>query len=248
MWKVYTENKKYFEPVISIHPYRKDALSKLNMWGKKGVRFVKWLPNAMGIDPAHEKSIEFYKVMKKYNMTLITHTGEERAVESEAFQKFGNPLRLRAALDMNLKVIMAHMASLGPCVDYDNKNIEASCFDLFWRMFSNKKYKNTIYADLSGALIYTRIGKPMNKILEHPELQHKIIYGSDYPLPAINFLYRTSQLKKLGYLTEKKARILNEIYKYNPLLFHFVMLRNIKHPKTGKYLKANAFEMPNSML
>ena len=42
------KNPEIFTPMISIHPYRKDALQKLEEWNKKGVRFIKWLPNAMG--------------------------------------------------------------------------------------------------------------------------------------------------------------------------------------------------------
>ncbi len=45
-----------FEPVVSIHPYRRDALERLEKWAAQGVRFVKWLPNAQGMDPADPES------------------------------------------------------------------------------------------------------------------------------------------------------------------------------------------------
>ena len=59
-----------FIPVASIHPYRKDALSKLDEMGKKGVKFVKWLPNSQNIDPSSKAAQNFYSVMKKYGMTI----------------------------------------------------------------------------------------------------------------------------------------------------------------------------------
>ncbi len=39
-----------FVPAVSVHPHRADAVEALHTWANRGVRFVKWLPNAMGID------------------------------------------------------------------------------------------------------------------------------------------------------------------------------------------------------
>ncbi|MCW8964200.1 MAG: hypothetical protein OQL16_10410 [Gammaproteobacteria bacterium] len=46
---------RYF-PILSIHPYRKDAVSVLKTYAGQGIRFIKWLPNAMGINPAPEQA------------------------------------------------------------------------------------------------------------------------------------------------------------------------------------------------
>ncbi len=54
-----------FEPVISVNPYRSDALAELERGAKRGARMVKWLPNAMGIDPADELCDPFYQKMKE---------------------------------------------------------------------------------------------------------------------------------------------------------------------------------------
>ncbi|MCA9454231.1 MAG: hypothetical protein KC584_16655, partial [Nitrospira sp.] len=43
------KNPDIFFPIISIHPYREDATTALRHYAQQGVRFVKWLPNAMGI-------------------------------------------------------------------------------------------------------------------------------------------------------------------------------------------------------
>lgn len=42
----------YYVPVMSVHPYKKDAIGELIHWASQGVRFMKWLPNAMGMDPS----------------------------------------------------------------------------------------------------------------------------------------------------------------------------------------------------
>src|SRR5262245_46323953 len=124
-----------FLPVISVHPYRADALAELDKWAKIGLKFVKWLPNAMGIDPASPAIEPYYRKMKEHNMILLTHAGEEQAVEAEEDQRLGNPLLLRKPLDLGVRVVIAHTASLGKCDDVDNRNAKKlDCFDLFLRL------------------------------------------------------------------------------------------------------------------
>ena len=120
-----------FLPVISVHPYRPDAIQELDSWAKAGVKYVKWLPNAMGMDPASKSVEPFYRMMKERNMILLSHAGEEQAVEADEDQGLGNPLRLRKPLDMGIRVIIAHAASLGTCDDLDRREAKkADCFDL----------------------------------------------------------------------------------------------------------------------
>jgi predicted TIM-barrel fold metal-dependent hydrolase len=231
--KIHKIYPKTFIPVASIHPYRKDALVELARVHKEGVRFIKWLPNAQHIDAMDERSIQFFKEMKKLDMTLITHTGHEKAVEGEEFQKLGNPLKFRKALDLGTKVIMAHFASLGTCQDLDSPGApDQNCFSLFWRLMKEKRYEGLLYGETSALTLYTRIGEPLNKLLENPQMAKRFVHGSDYPLPAINILYRTGQYVDLGYLKEVDRDAMNEIYRFNPLLFNFVTKRKMRHPKT----------------
>ena len=121
--KIVRENPDFFFPIVSIHPYREDATQVLKQYAKQGVRFVKWLPNAMGIHPASEMMMDkldaYYKIMHMYDMVLISHTGDEKATEADEFQNLGNPLFLRKPLNMGVKVVMAHVASLGECKEED---------------------------------------------------------------------------------------------------------------------------------
>lgn len=57
----------------------------------------------MNINPADPRCVPCYEVMKKYGMALLSHTGEEKAVEAEALQRWGNPLLLRHPLDHGVK-------------------------------------------------------------------------------------------------------------------------------------------------
>jgi len=186
--------------------------------------------------------------MKKYDMILLSHGGEERAVDVAKLQELGNPLLLRAPLDAGVKVIVAHCASLGKSQDLDAPGHPlVSNFDLFLRLFNEKKYDGKVFADISAITQFNRLGgrpepEPLKYILAHPEIQKRLVNGSDYPLPAINIVIRTRTLLEHGFISAQERELLNEIYKFNPLLFDFVLKRTLHHPeKTNLKLSSDVF-------
>ena len=242
------QNPDLFIPNISVHPYRPDALQELEKWAQLGARIVKWLPNAMGIDPADPHCDPFYEKMRELNLILLSHGGEEKAVQAEEDQKLGNPLRLRRALDHGVKVIVAHCAGLGQNEDLDDidKRLRPN-FDLFMRLMDDKKYEGLVFGEISAMTQFNRCATPLATILEREDLYERLVNGSDYPLPAVNILIRTGTLVKKGYITAAERQSLNEIYDYNPLLFDFVLKRTIKLPATRKLLPGSIF-MTNARL
>ena len=242
------EHPDLFEPVISINPYRPHALKELERCAELGARQLKWLPNAMGIDPSDELCDPFYQKMKQLNLVLLSHGGEEKAVETKEDQRLGNPLLIRRALEHGVKVIVAHCAGLGDNEDLDNRDRKrVSNFDLFLRLMSEKRWEGLLFADISAMTQYNRSGQPLTTILKREDLHERLVNGSDYPLPAINILIRTSALQKQGYITKGERASLNEIYDYNPLLFDLVLKRTLKLPGTERGLPASIF-MANSAL
>jgi len=232
----------YFIPVISVHPYRRDAITELTKYALQGGKIVKWLPNAMGIDPSDKKCDEFYKKMKEFKLVLLSHAGYEQAVDAKDDQRFGNPLLLRKPLDMGVKVIIAHCASLGKSVDLDDPQKKlVNNFTLFIRMMDNQKYKGLLFADISALTQFNRSGKPLKTILGRSELHSRLVNGSDYPLPAVNLVIHLNSLVESGYITNKESIYLREIFTYNPLLFDFVLKRTLKEPKTKKHLSPSIF-------
>jgi predicted TIM-barrel fold metal-dependent hydrolase len=229
-----------FSPVISVHPHRWDALLELERWAEAGVKYVKWLPNAMGMDPASPAVEPFYRKMKQYGMILLSHAGEEQAVEAEEDQRLGNPLRLRKPLDMGVRVIMAHAASLGECEDLD-KGGKTTCFELFLRLMDEAKYQGLVFGEISAMVQFNRMPGPISTLLQRRDLHSRLVNGSDYPLPAINALIRTRSLAGDGFITAEERRALNEIYDHNPLIFDFVLKRTMRHPETGQKLAASIF-------
>jgi len=228
---------KFLIPAVSVHPARKDAVAELERLAKKGARVVKWLPNAQGMRPADPAYRHYYETMKKHNMILLSHAGEERAVDADEYQELGNPLYLRYPLDLGVKVIVAHCASLGKARDLDAPGQPlVSNFDLFVRLFGEKKYEGRLFADISAMTQFNRLGatpepEPLKYVLAHPEMHKRLVNGSDYPLPAINIVIRTKSLLQNGFISEAERESLNEIYKFNPLLFDFVLKRTLHHPE-----------------
>jgi hypothetical protein len=231
-----------FLPVISVHPYRSDALQELDKWAKAGVKYIKWLPNARGMDPSDKNIDPFYRKMKEHNMILLSHAGEEQAVEADEDQPLGNPLRLRRPLDLGIRVIIAHAASLGSCDDLDSGQGEkANCFDLFLRLMDEPKYLGLVFGEISAMLQFNRMPVPFATLLTRQDLHPRLVNGSDYPLPAINALIHTRSLANDGFITADERQALNEIYDYNPLLFDFVLKRTARHPQTKQKLATSVF-------
>lgn len=230
-----------FIPVISVHPDRPDALAELEKWAEQGVRFVKWLPNAQRIDPAQSRYDAFYRKLRELNMVLLTHTGTEGAVDAAGAQELGNPLRLRRALDAGAKVIMAHCASRGQSDDLDHPGQRAENFDLFLRMMDDPRYRGQLCADISALTQWNRLPRPLLEVLRRPDLQGRLVNGSDYPMPAMNCVISLRKLEKLGLITSVDRAPLAELYKHNPLLFDYVLKRVLHEPKTGLRLPARIF-------
>ena len=230
-----------FVPTISVHPYRKDAVERLDYWAKQGAKLIKWLPNAMGIDASSPILDSYYEAVKKNNMVIHTHVGKESAV-AEADQKYGNPLRFRRALDRGVKIIMAHSASNGTNIDLDDpENKIVSNFELFLRLMDEKKYEGLLFGEISALTHVNRLSVPLATMIERQDLHSRLVDGSDYPLPAINAVIWTSSLVTEGFITSEQRLLLNEIYDVNPLLFDFVLKRTLRHPTTGNQFSPGIF-------
>ena len=231
-----------FLPTMSVHPYRADALEELARWAGRGVKVVKWLPNAMGIDPSDPRCDPFYRSMRELGAVLLSHAGEEKAVEAEEDQRLGNPLHLRRPLDHGVKVIAAHCAGLGenPDLDHPDRRLVPN-FQLFMRLMEQKRYEGLLFGDILAMTQRNRLGVPLTTILERTDLHARLVNGSDYPLPAINIVISTGALARAGYITRAERTGLNEIYDYNPLLFDFVLKRTLRVPGAGQRLPASVF-------
>jgi uncharacterized protein len=221
-----------FLACASVHPYRRDALERLARARAAGAVAVKWLPNAMGIDPAEPRCAPFYAKLVELGLPLLVHTGEERAVWVEGAQELGNPLRLRAPLAAGVTVVALHCASLGAAGDLDAaEGSERSGFELFRRLLDEHGPSGRLFGEVSCATQVNREPETLRALLlEVPSA--RLLNGSDYPLVAIDPLTSLARLVREGFLAPAERPALRELFEANPLLFDLVLKRRLGTVRT----------------
>jgi mannonate dehydratase len=231
-----------FEWVASVHPYRADCVEALERAQAEGARAVKWLPAAMGIDPGSALCDRFYAALARLRLPLVTHAGLSRAIIGADIQEFGNPLRLRRALDAGVRVVVAHCASMGQDRDLDKgaHGPHVDGFALFARLMDEARHATRLYGDLSAMTQVSRAAGALARVLERADWHARLLNGSDYPLPGVMPLFSVDHIVSLGLLEPAAAPVLAEIRRYNPLVFDFVLKRSLR--LRGAALAASVFE------
>jgi predicted TIM-barrel fold metal-dependent hydrolase len=239
----------FFEWAASIHPYRADCVDALQQAHAQGARAIKWLPSAMGIDPLSKQCDRFYQAIADLHLPIICHTGRENAVQG-GNQDFGNPLRLRRALDAGVKLVLAHCASDGEDVDLDQGTAapRVKSYDLFARLMDESRYKSLLYADIS-AIALRNHAWVIPFLLARTEWHPRLLNGSDYPLPGILPLFDLETLVAQNLIDAQMQPLLETLQRYNPLLFDFA-LKRLLHLGTSTFpvsvFETRRFFMPAS--
>lgn len=227
---IHKQSPETFEWLASIHPYRKDCVEALEEAFINGARGVKWLPPAMGMNPASPLCDRFYKAMAYWDIPLLCHCGDEHAVSGTNTQAYGNPLALRRALDQGVKVVIAHCASLGSNLDTDKgpNGPRVSNFDLFARLMDEERYEGLLFADISALTQVNRVGPILDTVMTRSDWHPRLLYASDYPLPGVMPLISLRLLKEKRYITAEQAEVLAQLRQHNSLLFDFVLKRQLR--------------------
>jgi mannonate dehydratase len=220
----------------SIHPYRADAVDRLYELADQGIVAIKWLPAAMGIDPASPRCDAFYAALEQTGVPLLTHAGTEMAVDAAELQSLGNPLRLRRPLDTGVKVIVAHCGSLGDNEDTDDPaHGRVENVDLFLRLMREGGYGDNLLGDISAMTFVNRAGRPLRAILEATDIHDRLLYGSDYPVLAVEPVLSTRWLQLKGFLTAEDRVACNVVLDANPLLGDLLVKRCVRGPDGERF-------------
>lgn len=158
-------------PGVSIHPARVDAIDELEKCIESGAVLVKWLPNSQNINPSDPRYRKFYEKMRDAGLPLVAHTGGEhtvRIIKDDAT----SPACLQLPVDVGVNVIAAHSGT-------QSAPFEKDYFDVFCSMA--QKHPN-FYGDNSAFSIPWR-AKYVKRVLDRG-LAHKMLHGSDYPVPC----------------------------------------------------------------
>jgi len=222
-------HRQCFEWVASIHPYRDDAIERLDAAIAAGARAVKWLPSAMNIDLRSPRNNAFYDRLAAAALPLIVHCGEEHAAPGARRAEFGNPLHARTALERGVRVIIAHAASLGRANDIDKPSApNVSAFDLFARLMDETPWREVLLGDVSALFQVNRSTHAWRTVLRRQDWHARLLHGSDYPLPGVLPLTSPARLVAEGLLEASAVEPLRRIRDVNPLLFDFVLKRQLR--------------------
>jgi uncharacterized protein len=227
-------NPSAFEWAASIHPHDPAALDRLDRAVAQGARAVKWLPPAQNIDPSSSRCDPFYRRMAMLNVPLITHAGDERAVRGHD-ETLGNPLKLRRALDLGVRVVIAHCASLGVARDLDRgaSGPVVASFALFGRLMDEPVHARRLFGDLSAVTFGNRTEEVLSTLLARVDWHPRLLNGSDYPLPGVLPLVALDTFAARGMLAAETVPVLREIRDHNAILFDFVLKRSLRGPSSA---------------
>lgn len=160
---------------VSINPQRRDALDELERCAAEGAALVKFLPNAQCFDPADKRHLPFYRALARMKIPLLSHVGYEFSLAGRD-QSAGDPQRLRAALDEGVSVIAAHGCSHGLFLPEPHLKTALE----FARRYPR------FYLDASALTLPSRV-RMLFLLRRHPELQERLLFGTDYPLPVLAY-------------------------------------------------------------
>ena len=167
---------------------------------REGARAVKWLPSAMGIDPASPRCDAFYAIAEetRYAADLARRRSSARCsaarrtitaircgcgARSRRACAWWSRIAPRWAQDRDLD-----RGANGPYVD---------SFSLFARMF--EKYQNC-YGDISAMTQVNRAGPALASVIETRDWHARLLNGSDYPLPGVMPIFSVDYLVSLKLL------------------------------------------------
>ena len=233
-----------FDWVASIHPYRPDALERLDAALTGGAVAVKWLPSSMNIDPRDARCRPFCEKLAAAGVPLIVHCGEEKAAPGAGQDDLVNPLLMRHLLAHGTRVIVAHCSSLGAALDIDQASApKRPAFDLFTRLMDEREWEGRLLADISAVFQRNRKPAVWQTVLRREDWHARLMHGSDYPLPGLIPLFSMASLHKAGVLAETDIEPLKRLRAHNPLLFDFVLKRRLRlNGQAAARLPAALFE------
>jgi predicted TIM-barrel fold metal-dependent hydrolase len=161
-----------FLPACSVNPLRTDAVAELGRCAAAGAVLCKWIPAAMGFDPADPRCAPFYAKLRELRMPLLSHTGTEMAVTTIRAED-GALERLRPVLDAGAELIVPHAGNLrfwGDRADWES-------------LRAGIRARPNLWIDDSALCMFHR-RRRMFRVMESADIHHRVLHGSDFPLPA----------------------------------------------------------------
>ncbi len=180
--KVYEANRDIIIPFFSINPMRPDALDLIDKYHELGFKGAKFLQNYWGVNTKERQYRTYFEKLKEKNIPLIVHIGSENSVESEKSCECIS--MLDHPLEVGVTTIAAHMAlsyeplGIFKALSQNPKNFN----DEYHQLLEMLEDHDNLYADISALLTPIR-AKALPHLSQQTQIHHKLLYGSDYPVP-----------------------------------------------------------------
>lgn len=216
-------------PVGSINPLRNidgtdslamrdrdELVAEIAYLRENGVRWIKWRPATMNLDPDVVASW-FYKLLADSDIGILSHSGDSMGVVvSEEVNRFAAPKRMLKAIQNGVRVVLLHVGRAG-------SNEEGMAYsEEFFELVSQPAGANV--AGEISAVPYEHSAGLLPRLMNSPD---SLVNGSDYPAvtPYVFVWGSLRDLDRRMYVAHAQIAVLTEIYRYNPLLFDFVLKR-----------------------
>lgn len=165
----------------SVHPYRDNAEACIEEVFAAGACLIKWMPLHHNIDFGDDRTRRAMRACARLGLPILVHCSQEftltthrRAYESvapllEALQQ----LRQEAAMPTT---IVAHVAT--PVWPLAGQHDHRMLMEAMLGEFADAP----LYADISALAAWAKVGY-LRRLARRPEVQGKLLFGSDFPIP-----------------------------------------------------------------
>ncbi|MCD8213553.1 MAG: amidohydrolase family protein [Campylobacter sp.] len=180
--KIYETNKDEIIPFFSINPLRPNALDLIDYYYEKGFKGAKFLQNYWEVDTTQDRFTPYFEKLKKLNLPLIIHVGNENTISSK--REFESIKMLFNPVQIGVNTICAHMA-----IRYDGAHPFHAVSrnpkhfgDEYFKLLELLERHANLYADISAILTPAR-ARALRHLSGQGQIHGKLLYGSDFPVP-----------------------------------------------------------------
>ena len=89
----------------------------------------------------------------------------------------------------------------------------------------NENHIGQLWGEISAVTLLNRVKTAVPALLKRTDLHHRLVHGSDYPIPGVDPLINLWQLWALGLIRWEDRAPLAQLFNKNPILGDFVLKR-----------------------
>ncbi len=165
----------------SVHPYRHDAEAALEEVVSAGACLLKLIPLHQNVSPHDARTERFFAKCRELDLPLLLHLGPEFTLRTNhpayrpvaPFLELLTRMRQRGGMP---KVIIAHLATpVGPWGSWRD-------YHVLIHALRHDFADAPLYADISALAAWGKL-RSLRVVAARQGLHHKLLFGSDYPVP-----------------------------------------------------------------